>query len=255
MSNSPTPEAHREALRVAFAAARADQAAARAPASLSPARESALVDAALAYGTRFDAAHGDAATPVAAPELVWPEDDEYEEDDEVDEGEDYEEAEVVPATPAQAAGPTVHVVPSWELTDDDLRFDREAAPKSSHVALPVFPSRDAVTPAYADEDDEDDEPVISLTSSGPPRVEELDLAAMVDVAFQLVLFFLVTNFGAWLGSAGFYPQTAAGLGAAYVAGIPFFQWTVLGTLAYAAILFGGFALLRRRVPALRAQTA
>jgi hypothetical protein len=70
-----------------------------------------------------------------------------------------------------------------------------------------------------------------------------------------VLFFLVTNFGAWLGSAGFYPQSATGLGAAYVAGIPFFQWTVLGTLAYAAILFGGFALLRRRVPALRAQTA
>ncbi len=69
-----------------------------------------------------------------------------------------------------------------------------------------------------------------------------------------VLFFVATNFGAWLASP-FYPQTAAGLGAAYVAGIPFFQWTVLGTLAYAAILFGGFALLRRRVPALRAQTA
>lgn len=69
-----------------------------------------------------------------------------------------------------------------------------------------------------------------------------------------VLFFVVTNFGAWLASP-FYPQTAAGLGAAYVAGIPFFQWTVLGTLGYAAILFGGFALLRRRLPALRAQTA
>lgn len=69
-----------------------------------------------------------------------------------------------------------------------------------------------------------------------------------------VLFFVVTNFGAWLASP-FYPQTAAGLGAAYVAGIPFFQWTVLGTLAYAVILFGGFALLRRHVPALRAQTA
>lgn len=69
-----------------------------------------------------------------------------------------------------------------------------------------------------------------------------------------VLFFLATNFGAWLGSPA-YPQSAAGLGAAYVAGIPFFQWTVLGTLAYAAILFGGFALLRRRLPALRAQTA
>ena len=70
-----------------------------------------------------------------------------------------------------------------------------------------------------------------------------------------VLFFVVTNFGAWLGSAGTYPQTAAGLAAAYVAGIPFFQWTVLGTLGYAALLFGGFALLRRHVPALRAQTA
>ena len=68
-----------------------------------------------------------------------------------------------------------------------------------------------------------------------------------------VLFFLVTNFGAWLGSPA-YPQNAAGLTAAYVAGIPFFQWTVLGTLFYSALLFGGFALLRRQVPALRAQT-
>ena len=68
-----------------------------------------------------------------------------------------------------------------------------------------------------------------------------------------VLFFIVTNFGAWLGSP-MYPQTLAGLGAAYVAGIPFFKWTVLGTLFYSALLFGGFALLRRKVPALRAQT-
>ena len=42
--------------------------------------------------------------------------------------------------------------------------------------------------------------------------------------------------------------------AAYVAGIPFFKWTLLGTLAYSALLFGGFALLRRHVPALREQT-
>lgn len=68
-----------------------------------------------------------------------------------------------------------------------------------------------------------------------------------------VLFFVVTNFGAWLGSA-MYPQTLQGLAAAYVAGIPFLQWTVLGTLAYSALLFGGFALLRRQVPALHART-
>jgi hypothetical protein len=68
-----------------------------------------------------------------------------------------------------------------------------------------------------------------------------------------VLFFLATNFGAWLGST-MYPQNGAGLVAAYAAGIPFFQWTVLGTLFYSALLFGGFALLRRQVPVLRAQT-
>ncbi|MFL6593135.1 MAG: DUF6580 family putative transport protein [Luteimonas sp.] len=68
-----------------------------------------------------------------------------------------------------------------------------------------------------------------------------------------VLFFIVTNFAAWLSDPQ-YPKSAAGLAAAYIAGIPFFRWTVLGTLAYAAVLFGGFGLFRRRFPALRAQT-
>ena len=68
-----------------------------------------------------------------------------------------------------------------------------------------------------------------------------------------VVFFAVTNLATWAGSS-MYPHNAAGLAAAYVAGIPFFRWTVLGTLGYAALLFGGFALLRGRLPALRAQT-
>jgi hypothetical protein len=65
-----------------------------------------------------------------------------------------------------------------------------------------------------------------------------------------VLFFLVTNFGIWALS-GAYPPTPAGLAACYVAGIPFFQNTVAGDLFYSALLFGGFALLERAVPALR----
>lgn len=68
-----------------------------------------------------------------------------------------------------------------------------------------------------------------------------------------LLFFAVTNGAAWWSDPT-YPKTVAGLAAAYIAGIPFFRWTVLGTLFYAALLFGGFALLRRRLPALRAQT-
>ena len=69
-----------------------------------------------------------------------------------------------------------------------------------------------------------------------------------------VLFFLVTNFGAWLGSS-LYPQSFAGLLAAYAAGLRVFQNTVLGTLFYSTLLFGAFAWLRRRNPALVAQTA
>jgi hypothetical protein len=71
-----------------------------------------------------------------------------------------------------------------------------------------------------------------------------------------VLFFLVTNFTTWLTADPQVSTTCAhGLAACYVAGLPFFQWTVLGTLFYSALLFGGFAMLRARVPQLRAQTA
>ncbi|MBU8975423.1 MULTISPECIES: DUF6580 family putative transport protein [unclassified Lysobacter] len=71
-----------------------------------------------------------------------------------------------------------------------------------------------------------------------------------------VLFFVVTNFAVWATATpvNAHPACMTGLMPCYAAALPFFQWTVLGTLFYAAILFGGFALLRQRVPALRAQT-
>jgi len=65
-----------------------------------------------------------------------------------------------------------------------------------------------------------------------------------------VLFFVLTNFGMWLFS-GFYPLTGAGLAACYVAAIPFFQNTLAGDLLFTALLFGGFAMLERMVPAVR----
>ena len=65
-----------------------------------------------------------------------------------------------------------------------------------------------------------------------------------------LLFYLVTNFGVWL-LMDYYPKTAAGLVACYVAAIPFFQNTLAGDLAFAALLFGGFALAERLLPALR----
>jgi len=64
-----------------------------------------------------------------------------------------------------------------------------------------------------------------------------------------VLFFAVTNFGTW-ATGELYPPSLAGLAACYVAAIPFFQNTLAGDLLYSALLFGGFALLERRLPAL-----
>jgi len=71
-----------------------------------------------------------------------------------------------------------------------------------------------------------------------------------------VLFFVVTNFMVWLGTTPASANLAcqAGLAPCYAAAIPFFHWTLLGTLFWSAVLFGGFELLRRRVPALRPQT-
>lgn len=63
------------------------------------------------------------------------------------------------------------------------------------------------------------------------------------------LFFLITNFGAWV-AAPQYPKTGAGLLAAYVAGIPFFWNTLLGDLFYTAVLFGACEWAQRRFPAL-----
>ena len=69
------------------------------------------------------------------------------------------------------------------------------------------------------------------------------------VVASSVLFFLVTNFGAWLTS-GLYPMSPDGLMQAYIAAIPFFQNSLLGNIVFTTVLFGGFALLQRNVPRL-----
>lgn len=59
-----------------------------------------------------------------------------------------------------------------------------------------------------------------------------------------LLFFTVTNLGAWL-AGGIYPLTGAGLSACFVAALPFLRLTLLGDLFYSGLLFGGFALGER----------
>ena len=60
-----------------------------------------------------------------------------------------------------------------------------------------------------------------------------------------LVFFLLTNFGVWLGSA-VYPQSGAGLLAAYAAGLPFLLNSFAGNVLFAGLLFGGARYLAGR---------
>jgi len=57
-------------------------------------------------------------------------------------------------------------------------------------------------------------------------------------------FFLITNFAAWAGSP-LYPQTFAGLGMSYVAGLPFYRNDLISTAVVAGLAFGLPALARQ----------
>ena len=52
-----------------------------------------------------------------------------------------------------------------------------------------------------------------------------------------IIFFLISNFGVWISSSGYYPFNLSGLMACYTAAIPFFRNTLSSTVLYSAILF------------------
>jgi biopolymer transport protein ExbD len=137
--------------------------------------------------------HGSAPAEANLPGgWLWAEEDDEDEDE--NDG-DYEEAIEVKDEPA---------TDGLEILDDDLDPDLDLHPgleppisrvldidsQSSRIALPVVASHGRDDAGMAAEADEEAD--FSLSRSGPTTVEELDLAPMVDVAFQLVLFFMVT---------------------------------------------------------------
>lgn len=64
-----------------------------------------------------------------------------------------------------------------------------------------------------------------------------------------VLFFILTNFGAWLSSP-FYAKTGAGLAACYTAAVPFFHQTLLSDLFFVGVMFGLYYLAKKKFPIL-----
>jgi hypothetical protein len=79
------------------------------------------------------------------------------------------------------------------------------------------------------------------------RLRDTESAAKIGAAaFACAAqFYLITNFSTWaLGNM--YPHTAAGLAACYLAGLPFFGYTLAGNLLYSAVFFGLYHWWSRR---------
>jgi len=76
------------------------------------------------------------------------------------------------------------------------------------------------------------------------------LSVTVATVGSSLLFFALTNFGVWAAGGHGYAMNGAGLMQAYIAGIPFLQYSMAGNLFFAAVLFGGYELIRRWQPGL-----
>lgn len=86
--------------------------------------------------------------------------------------------------------------------------------------------------------------------ANPVRVAGASLAGSVS-------FFLISNLAVW-AAYNMYPHTLAGLGACYVAAIPFFRNNVAADLIYTAAIFGApvlFEATQRYFSSSRSQAA
>lgn len=76
------------------------------------------------------------------------------------------------------------------------------------------------------------------------------LRLVVTSSLAAVVFFLVTNFGAWLHPAAPYAKGLSGLMSSYEAGIPFFRNGLMGDVFFSLVLFGAFDLVASRISSL-----
>ena len=64
----------------------------------------------------------------------------------------------------------------------------------------------------------------------------LRMSLLVNCIVAPVIFFTITNLGVW--TSGYYGLTFEGLIACYIAAIPFFHMTLLGTVVYTLLFYG-----------------
>lgn len=68
-----------------------------------------------------------------------------------------------------------------------------------------------------------------------------------------VMFFLISNGAVWATSTS-YPSGLGGLMASYIAGIPFFPYTLMGDLFYLSILVLGTSWVEQKIPSFLPKT-
>ena len=65
-----------------------------------------------------------------------------------------------------------------------------------------------------------------------------------------VAFFLLSNFGVW-ANGGMYAKSLSGLTTCYVAGLPFFQNTIVSNILFTTVLFGSYYLIQVQYSSLK----
>ena len=85
------------------------------------------------------------------------------------------------------------------------------------------------------------------------KVSALRIFALGSLA--ALLHWLITDFGIWLGGIDVttglpFTKDLAGLLKCYTLALPFLKTMFLGNLVFCALMFGSFALAKRRIPAL-----
>ncbi len=89
--------------------------------------------------------------------------------------------------------------------------------------------------------------MIAISGIGMLLKNRVKPISLVAASFSAsVLFFIVTNFGVY--ASGLYGTEPTSFITTYVMAIPFFGPTALGDLFFTGVLFGGFELLKSRMP-------
>lgn len=67
---------------------------------------------------------------------------------------------------------------------------------------------------------------------------------ILNSVWSSVLFFLITNFAVWT-TGSFYTYDLSGLTLCLTMGLPFFKYTILSSIIFSTILFGGFEFINQ----------